>query len=292
MGGFCVNDPAHRKSVGLLLLAALCWSLGGVLLKSVDWPSLAVAGGRGGIAALFLLIVCWRTLRFTWSPLQLGAAVAFAGCTILFAAANKLTTAANAILLQYTAPVWVALLGTWLLGERASRADWWTILATFIGMGVFLFDGLRLHDLTGIAVSIASGCCFGLMILLLRKQKNGSSIESIILGNGLALLIGLPALSSAPALAPSGVVALLLLGLVQLGLAYLFYARALKQVTALEAVLIPIIEPILNPLWVLLFIGERPSRLALVGGAIVVGAVTWRALYSLRRVTPPASATS
>ena len=292
MGGFCVNDPAHRKSVGLLLLAALCWSLGGVLLKSVDWPSLAVAGGRGGIAALFLLSVCWRTLRFTWSPLQLGAAVAFAGCTILFAAANKLTTAANAILLQYTAPVWVALLGTWLLGERASRADWWTILATFIGMGVFLFDGLRLHDLTGIAVSIASGFCFGLMILLLRKQKNGSSIESIILGNGLALLIGLPALSSAPALATSGVVALLLLGLVQLGLAYLFYARALKRVTALEAVLIPIIEPILNPLWVLLFIGERPSRLALVGGAIVVGAVTWRALYSLRRVTPPASATS
>ena len=137
-----MNDPAHRKSVGLLLLAALCWSLGGVLLKSVDWPSLAVAGGRGGIAALFLLIVCWRTLRFTWSPLQLGAAVAFAGCTILFAAANKLTTAANAILLQYTAPVWVALLGAWLLGERASRADWWTILATFIGMGVFLLYNL------------------------------------------------------------------------------------------------------------------------------------------------------
>jgi drug/metabolite transporter (DMT)-like permease len=87
-------------------------------------------------------------------------------------------------------------------------------------------------------------------------------------------------------------VALLLLGLVQLGLAYLFYARALKQVTALEAVLIPIIEPILNPLWVLLFIGEQPSRLALVGGAIVVGAVTWRALYSLRRATPLPSATS
>lgn len=278
----CVNDAAHKKSVGLLLLAALCWSFGGVLLKSVNWPPLAVAGGRAVVATVFLLLVCGRNLRFTWSPLQIGAAVAYAGCTVLFAAANKLTTAANAILLQYTAPVWVALLGAWLLGERAYQADWLTILAAFVGMGIFLFDGLRLHDLAGIIVSIASGVCFGVMILLLRKQKDGSPIESIILGNALGFLIGLPAMWSAPPLDQRGIVSLLLLGVVQLGLAYLFYARALKHVTALEAVLIPIIEPILNPLWVLFFIGEKPSPLALGGGTIVVGAVTWRAVASLR----------
>ena len=277
-----MNDSAHKKSVGLLLGAALCWSLGGVLLKSVNWPPLAVAGGRGLVAAIFLLLVCARTLRFTWSPLQLGAAVAYAGCTVLFAAANKLTTAANAILLQYTAPVWVALFGAWLLGERATRADWLTILAAFMGMGVFLYDGLRLHDLAGIIVAIASGVCFGVMILLLRKQKDGSPIESIILGNVLGFLIGLPAMWSAPPLTSSGLGALLLLGVVQLGIAYLLYARALKHVTALEAVLIPVIEPILNPIWVMLVIGEKPSPLALLGGVIVVGAVTWRAVYSLR----------
>jgi drug/metabolite transporter (DMT)-like permease len=277
-----MKDPAHKKSVGLLLIAALCWSLGGVLLKSVAWPPLAVAGGRGLVAAIFLLLVCARNLRFTWSPLQLGTAVAYAGCTVLFAAANKLTTAANAILLQYTAPVWVALFGAWLLGEHAKRADWLTILAAFCGMGIFLYDGLRLHDLAGILVAIASGVCFGAMILLLRKQKDGSPIESIILGNILGFLIGLPAMWSAPPLTGGSVVALLLLGVVQLGVPYLLYARALKHVTALEAVLIPVIEPILNPIWVMLVIGEQPSPLALFGGAIVVGAVTWRAVDSLR----------
>jgi len=201
---------------------------------------------------------------------------------VLFATANKLTTAANAILLQYTAPVWVALFGAWLLGERAQRADWLTILAAFVGMGIFLYDGLRLHDLAGIIVAIASGVCFGAMILLLRKQKDGSPIESIILGNVLGALIGLPAMWSAPPLNASGVGALLLLGVVQLGVAYLLYARALKHVTALEAVLIPVIEPILNPVWVMLVIGEQPSPVALLGGAIVLGAVTWRAVDSIR----------
>ena len=277
-----MKDPAHTRSVGLLLAAALCWSLGGVLLKAVDWPPLAVAGGRGLVATVFLLLVCRRSLRFTWSPLQLGTAVAYAGCTVLFAAANKLTTAANAILLQYTAPVWVALFGAWLLNERATRADWLTILAVFAGMGIFLYDGLRLHDLAGILVAIASGVCFAAMIVLLRKQRDGSPIESVILGNFLGFLIGLPALWSAPPLNSSGYLALLLLGVVQLGVAYLLYVRAIRHVTALEAVLLPVIEPILNPVWVLLVHGEKPSPLALGGGAIVVGAVTWRAVASVR----------
>ncbi len=277
-----MKDPAHTRSVGLLLLAALCWSLGGVLLKSVAWPPLAVAGGRGIIAAVFLLLVGGRSLRFTWTPLQLGTAAAYAGCTVLFAAANRLTTAANAILLQYTAPVWVALFGAWLLGERATRADWLTIAVVFAGMGVFLYDGLRLHDLAGILVAIASGVCFAVMILLLRKQKDGSPIESVILGNLLAFLTGLPSIWTAPPLAGRGALALVLLGVVQLGLAYLLYVRAIRHVTALEAVLLPVIEPILNPVWVMLALGEKPSPLALGGGVIVVTAVTWRAAATVR----------
>lgn len=278
-----VRDPDHNKSVGLLLSAALLWSLAGVLFKFVQWPSLAAAGARGLIAAVFLLLVCRRSLRFTWSPLQLGTAVMYAGCTVLFAMANKLTTAANAILLQYTAPVWIALFGAWFLGERATRADWVTIAVVFAGMGIFLYDGLRLHDLGGIAVAIGSGVFFAASILLLRKQKDGSPIESIILGNLLGFAIGLPAIWSAPPLSGTSAVALLVLGVGQLGLAYLLYARAIKHVTALEAVIIPVIEPILNPIWVMCFIGERPSPLSLVGGVIVLGAVTWRAIDSIRQ---------
>lgn len=277
-----MTDPAHRKSVGLLLLTALGWSLGGVLLKSVDWPPVAVGGGRGLVAALFLLAVGGRSLRFTWSPLQLATALAYTGCTLLFAAATKLTTAANAILLQYTAPVWVALFGAWLLGEHARRADWWTIAASFVGMAVFLYDGLQFHSLTGIALAIASGVAFAAMILLMRKQKDGSTLEAVILGNLLGFLIGLPAMASAGLPDARSLVALLLLGVVQLGIPYLLYSRAIRHVTALEGVLIPVIEPVLNPIWVMLVIGERPSPLALVGGAIVLGAVTWRAVDSIR----------
>lgn len=278
-----MKDSAHSRSVGLLLAAALCWSLAGVLFKWVDWPPLAAAGGRGLIATVFLLAVVGRSLRFTWSRWQLGAALAYASCTVLFAVANKLTTAANAILLQYTAPVWIALFGVSLLGERATRADWLTILAVFAGMGVFLYDGLRLNDLPGMLVAIASGIGFAATVLLLRKQKDGSPIESVILGNALGFLIGLPWIWTAPPLTAASLAALLALGIVQLGVAYLFYAHAIKHVTALEAVLIPVIEPILNPVWVMLLVGEKPTPLALVGGLLVVGAVTWRALDSVRQ---------
>jgi drug/metabolite transporter (DMT)-like permease len=278
-----MRDPAHTKSVGLLLGGALCWSLAGVLFKHVEWPGLAAAGGRGLIAAIFLLIVSGRSLRFTWSKLQLGAAVAYAACTILFTLANKMTTAANAILLQYTAPVWIALLGAWLLGERTTRADWLTIAAVLGGLGVFFYEGLQLGNIAGLVVALASGLGFAVMTILMRKQKDTSALESIILGNLLGFLIGAPALWTAPALPAAGWIALGLLGVVQLGLAYLFYAKAIKHVTALEAVLIPVLEPILNPVWVMLDVGERPSRFALLGGAIVLGAVTLRAVVSLRR---------
>jgi drug/metabolite transporter (DMT)-like permease len=281
MGGGSMRDPAHARSVGLLFIAALCWSLAGVLFKCVEWPGLAVAGGRELIAALFLVAVSWRALRFTWSPLQLGAAAAYAACTILFTLANKLTTAANAILLQYTAPVWIALLGSWLLGERATRADWLTIAAVLGGLALFFYDGLQLNNLAGIGVALASGVGFAVMTMLMRKQKDASALESIILGNLLGFLVGLPALWSAPGLPATGWVALVLLGTVQLGLAYLLYARAIRHVTALEAVLIPVLEPILNPVWVMLAVGEKPSLVALAGGAVVLGAVTLRALARL-----------
>jgi drug/metabolite transporter (DMT)-like permease len=281
-----MRDPAHTRSVGLLVGASLCWSLAGVLFKFVEWPGLAAASGRGLIAGTFLLVVCWRSLRFTWSPLQLGAAVVYAVCTILFAMANKMTTAANAILLQYTAPVWAALLGAWVLQERPTKGDWLTIAIVLGGLGLFLYDGLELGQLIGVELAIASGVAFACMPILLRKQPAGATIEPIILGNFLGALIGLPALLAAPALPASGWGALALLGIVQLGFAYLLYAPAIRHVTALEAVLIPVLEPVLNPLWVMLTVGERPSSRALLGGAIVLGAVTLRAIVSIRHPRP------
>jgi drug/metabolite transporter (DMT)-like permease len=281
-----MRNAAHARAVGLMAAAALCWSLGGLLIKSVAWPPLAVAGGRGFIAAAFLAVFAPR-FRFTWSAAQIGGAVAYAATTILFVTATKLTTAANAILLQYTAPVWIALFGAWFLGERATRSDWLTIAIVFGGMGLFFCDDLRLAGFAGNLIALASGVAFAAMTLLLRKQKDTSAEESIFLGNLLAGVVGLPFMFSARTF-PSvrGWIALALLGIVQLGISYLLYARAIRHITALEAVLIPVIEPILNPIWVLLALGERPGPLSLVGGVIVLVAVTTRMLHGLRTVSP------
>jgi drug/metabolite transporter (DMT)-like permease len=257
--------------------------MAGVLIKFIatSWPGLAVAGGRGGIAAVFLLLTN-RGLRFHFSRDQLAGAFFYAACTVTFCLANTLTNAANAILLQYTAPVWVALLSAWILGERATRADWLAIVVALGGMALFFKDSLALGHAPGDALAVLSGLCFAAMILALRRQKDGSAVESIILGNLLAFLIGLPWIVPAPVLPASGWAALLTLGVVQLGVSYWLYARAIKHVTALEAVLIPVVEPVLNPIWVLLFVGEKPSGWALAGGAIVVGAVTLRAAAAVR----------
>lgn len=282
-------NAAHSRSVLLLVGAALCWSLAGVLIKFIatSWPGMAVAGGRGGIAALFLLLTN-RGLRFHFSRDQLIGAVGYAACTVTFCAATTLTSAANAILLQYTAPVWVALLSAWLLGEPARRADWLTIAVALCGMALFFKDSLTVGHALGDALGLASGISFAAMTVALRRQKSGSAVESIILGNLLAFVIGLPWIVQAPLLPASGWFALLLLGTLQLGFSYWLYARAIRHVTALEAVLIPVIEPVLNPIWVLIFLHERPTFWALAGGAIVLAAVTTRAVISLqtRRANP------
>jgi drug/metabolite transporter (DMT)-like permease len=273
---------AHTRAVGQLLLAALLWSTAGVLIKGIPWPPLAVAGGRGIIAAIFLVIIS-RGLRFTFSWVQVGAAIAYVMCTVSFVMANRMTNAANAILLQYTAPIWVALISSWFLKEKTTRADVLAIVASFIGMGLFFADELQLKSVLGNLLGLLSGVAYAGVAILMRRQKDGSAVESIILGNGLAFVIGLPFMLSAPAMPASGWGWLVVLGVVQLGLSYWLYARAIKHVTALEAVLIPVIEPILNPVWVLLVFDERPGRLALLGGVIVLTAVTARAITSIRR---------
>jgi drug/metabolite transporter (DMT)-like permease len=273
--------PEQRRAVAQLGLAALFWSTGGLLIKHVDWPPLAVSGGRGFFAAVFLLLT-HRGLRFSFSRLQLIGALGYAACTIAFCVATKLTTAANAILLQYTAPVWIALFAAWFLGERTTRQDWIAVVLVVGGMGLFLADGLAVGNVLGDAIGVFSGVAFAGMTIALRAQKHGSPVESIILGNLIAFVVGVPWMIDTPLPSATGWAALVALGVVQLGCSYWLYARAIKHVTALQAVLIPVIEPLLNPLWVLLIVGERPTRLALIGGAIVLAAVTWRAIAALR----------
>jgi drug/metabolite transporter (DMT)-like permease len=270
-------DSAHRRAVLMLLATAILWSLGGLLIKWVNWHPVAIAGMRSLIGAVLIALIFRKELKFTGSFEQIGAAVAYTGTVVLFVVANKLTTAANAILLQYTAPVYVALFSPWFLGERARGNDWLSLAAIMVGMLLFFGDQLSLDGYLGNCVALASGFCFGWLTLFLRRHREESAISALVLGNLLAGLIGLPFMFQSMPEA-TGWIGLLLLGVVQLGLPYVMYALALRHVRAVEGILLPMIEPVLNPLWVFLLLGETPGPLALVGGTIILGAVMVRAI--------------
>ena len=264
----------------MLLLVAVLWSLGGVLIKSVEWHPMAIAGMRSAIAAVVIL-VCVRRPRITFSRVQLVGGIAYAGTVVLFVLATRMTTAANAIFLQYTAPIYVAALAPWLLGERALRSDWLVIAVALGGIGLFFLDHLTLAGMWGNVLALASGASFAALVLALRRQRDESPIAAILLGNVFAALAGLPFMFG-PGPSAQGWAALGVLGVVQLGLPYVLYGIAIRRVTALEAVLIPLAEPILNPLWVMLLVGERPGGWALVGAAMVLGAVLLRGTLMVR----------
>ncbi|RPI92494.1 MAG: DMT family transporter [Spirochaetales bacterium] len=269
---------SRSAAVACLLGAAFLWSLGGLLIKWIPWDALAIAGARSIIAIPVILLYLGRP-RFTWSPAQIGGAAAYAATVICFVLANKLTTAANAILLQYTAPLYVALLGGPLLGERAGAAAWAALAGTMGGMALFFMDGLGAGGLRGNLLALASGLSFALLIVMLRLQKDGSPIETVLLGNIVTAVVCAPfVFRTAPPV--EGLAALVILGVFQLGAAYILYVAAIRRVTALEGVLIPVIEPLLNPLWVFLALGERPGPWAFAGGVLVLVSVT---LYSAFR---------
>ncbi len=257
-----------------LLLAAILWSLGGVLIKSIDWHPMAIAGGRSAIA-IPLMLACIGWPKFSFSRAQIGGAIGYALTVVLFVFATRMTTAANAIFLQYTAPIYVAVIGRWYLGERALRIDWLVIAVALGGIALFFLDRLTVSGFWGNIVALCSGLAFASVAIFLRKEKAGSPVTSIILGNVIVAVAGAPFMLQS-SLGDGGVWRLLLLGTLQLGLPYVLYATAIKHVTALEATLIPLLEPVLNPLWVMLTLGERPGGWAMVGAALVLAAVLTR----------------
>jgi drug/metabolite transporter (DMT)-like permease len=270
------------RSILFLIIAALLWSLGGLLIKSIKLNALAIAGGRSFIAALVMLAVI-RKPNMKFNRYKLGGAVFYVGTVALFVIANKLTTAATAILLQYTAPIYVALLGAWFLKERTTMLDWTSIFLVFGGMVLFFIDDMTTGNMLGNFYAILSGFCFACMVLLLRKQKDESPLESVFWGNVLTAIVGLPFMFGST-IDASSLIGLLLLGIFQLGISYILYALAIKHVTALEAILIPVIEPILNPVWVFLVLGERPGPWAFTGGFIVLAAIVGRSVIMALKV--------
>lgn len=279
----------ERARASLLLAAtALIWSSGGLAIKLVDLHPMALTGVRSALSALTLALLFRGRLGFALTPARVCAALSYAALLITNVAATKMTTAANAILLAYTAPVYVALFAPRLLGEKTRPSDWLFIAAVLAGMVLFFLDRLSAEGLLGNLVAVSSGLCYAGFTLSMRAQKDASPVESVLLGHALTALIGLPFLASGLPSA-EGWLGLLYLGVIQQGASLALYVWCIKRLGALEAILIMTLEPILNPVWVALGVGELPGLWASLGGLVVLCAVTLRGVLQ-HRPAPPESA--
>ena len=268
------------RNVLLLLAAAVLWSLGGVLIKCVDWTPIAIAGARSLIALLIIGLVMPGVFRRI-SRQSVPGAIAYSATVILFVVATKLTTAANAIFLQYTAPIYIAMIGPWFLHESTKWQDWLLILFALTGVAIFFLDHLSLEGLSGVIAALGSGLAFAWLTVLMRHQRAGSPEAVVFLGNAVTVLFALPWMFPVMKIQQNAPW-LLLLGTVQLAVPYLLYSLAIRHVRALDASIISIIEPILNPIWVMLVTSERPSFWSMVGGSIVLAASLTRSVVASR----------
>ena len=281
----------HRQGLLAVLAAAILWSTGGLFIKWVTLDALGITMWRSLLAGATIWLVArpkvpapWRTDRLTW-----GIAITYALTLVMFVSATKLTTAANAIFLQYTAPIYLLLSGPLFLKEKVTRVDLATVIVAFAGMALFFVGRLETDALTGNALAAGSGVMLAGMFTLLRAPgcTTETRPQAMMLGN-IILVVGLLAVNLArrdtAQFTPdaSDAFGLVFLGVVQIGFAYLLFGWGVAHVQALEASLIGMLEPVLNPVWVFLFLGETPGWWAVLGGAIIVAAVGTRTLVTER----------
>jgi drug/metabolite transporter (DMT)-like permease len=260
----------------LILLAAVLWSTAGAAIKRCALDGWQIAAGRSLVAGLFLFLV-FRESRRRPTRRALLVAVAYAFTVVLFVLATKLTTAANAIFIQDTAPLWVLVLSPWLLREIPTRGELLSIPIYALGLGLFFLDDLSAGQVTGNLVALASGVAFALSILGLRHVRDEGP-SALVYGNFLAVLIAAPVALQGVAPGPVDVALVVYLGVFQLGLSYLVFSRGLLRTPAVEASLLVLVEPVLNPIWTYFATGERPGPWATAGGAVVLAATVWRTL--------------
>jgi drug/metabolite transporter (DMT)-like permease len=275
-----------------VLGAALLWSTGGLFIKWTTLSAFELTWGRSLLAALTVAFFTRRE-GFRLNTMTVLTSLLYAGLLLLFVVATKLTTAANAIFLQYTAPIYVLILEPLFYKEKFRRADLIAVAACICGMSLFFVGKLRPQDVKGNLAALASGLFFAFYILLLRHphSQRVNRASSVIYGNLLLVIIATFVIFYTPAslaalehISMRDAGSVLYLGVVQIGVAYtLFTLGMARGVRSLDAAIVGYIEPVLNPLWVFLFLGERPSTWALIGGAIIIAAVTSHTIWGASR---------
>lgn len=271
---------SHKKAIAITCFVALMWSLAGFNIKMIEWSPYAIAAGRSLVAVILLAPMVLRKGFQKIDRYVIGAAICYAAFNYCFITSTTLTSSAIAIMMQYTAPIYVALLSWLFLRERVGWADIISVGFVFLGMIFFFLDSNSGGSLKGNIVSIFNGITFAGISIFLRLQKDGNPALSMYLGNVISAVAGLPIMWNAGMPDTISLLFLLLAGLL-VAVSYTLYAKASTGLSALETVLIPIIDPVMNPVWVFLFLDERPGALTIVGAAVILVSVTIRVVSGL-----------
>ena len=269
--------PEHQKGIIAIIIAAILWSTGGIFIKLTSLTPMQISFFRCAFAALIFLVVFNKELLkaniFTFINAGLYAAV-----LILYVIATKTTTAANAVFLQYTAPIYVLIFEPMINKTKYEKINIITIIICILGMTLFFTDKLSSGSIYGNIFALLSGVAFAAFLLGMRKNKKEHQFVSIFYGNIIVVLITLYSIFQIESLSFSNFIMVSYLGIFQVGIAYIVFAYGLKRVLAVEASLISMIEPVLNPVWVLIGYGEFPSVTAIFGGVIILLTVSIRAV--------------
>lgn len=270
----------NRAILEMLLCAAL-WSIAGIFIKLIPWNSIVIAGLRSLIAGLVMFVYMRaRGIGFTADRRSLAGGAALCLTLTCFVAANKLTTAANSIVLQFTAPMFIVVFSALFLKKRFSRADVLAVVLTMAGISLFFFDQLTPGHLAGNCVAIFAGMAFACYYMSLEGASESQRMSVILIAHGLTFLVGLPfTFVYPPELSAAPVACILVLGVVQLGIPYVLLGRASGACPPLACSLLGAVEPLLNPVWVFIFDGEAPGLWALIGGVVVVATITVWCVY-------------
>jgi drug/metabolite transporter (DMT)-like permease len=278
-----------------VLVAVLLWSTGGLFIKLTTLDAYQVTFYRSLLAGLTVLLVT-RKAGLRINAFGMMCSVIYALLLFLFVWATKHTTAANAIFLQYTAPIYILILGPFVIGEKFHLRDLVTVIFCIVGMSLFFVGKLEINDYQGNIAALMSGVFLGLYIMLLRhpKAEGMNPVITVIYGNFLLALLTFPAgVTAFPTMTGLDWFAVSFLGIFQIGISYILFIKGVNAgVRPLDASIIGFIEPLLNPVWVFIFVGERPLNWAILGGAIIIVTVVAHTLTQYRSrpaVLPPAA---
>jgi drug/metabolite transporter (DMT)-like permease len=264
----------------LILLAALFWSLAGVFIKFLDLHPLTIVFYRS-LFASFVFVPFLKSSEFRFNTTAVVSVISYTAAITAFVSANKLTTAANAIVLQYTAPVWVYLFSRLVLGEKISPPNAFALAVSMAGVGFISFDSAGKPEMSGVLLALLSGVLFAIYMVNLQRMKEFSATYVTWMNNLFCAVLLLPFVETPLSLSIDQLCIVAVMGAVQLGLPYFLFSKALQAISLQEAALIALIEPVLNPLWVAVTVGEIPSFATLVGGAMILMALAVRYLWPL-----------